>query len=231
MREAIILDIRADGKTTARFPGYAVELGTLGAEAAARAQELGDGLALDAFTAPASDSDKELNRLVRRLAAHGFLEYRLARGSDGADEAVIEPQMPDYWPRLPALDDADVLVLSRFAYLRRRADDLVLELPRAGALFRICDPEIAAGHREARLAAAGQGAPPGGGRRRRRRFSPCSSTAASCSASIPRARAICARRRETTTSSCGTFTISCSTRARPKAGMPIRSAGLIPMPP
>ncbi len=145
MREAIILDIQADGKTTARFPGYAVELGTLGADAAARAQELGDGLALDAFAAATSDSDKELSRLVRRLAAHGFLEYRLARGSDGADEAVIEPLMPDYWPRLPALDDDHVLVLSRFAYLRRRADDLVLESPRAGALFRICDPEIAAG--------------------------------------------------------------------------------------
>jgi SagB-type dehydrogenase family enzyme len=145
MREAVTLDIRADGKTAARFPGYAVELGTLGTDAAARAEELGDGLALDAFTAATSDSDKELNRLVRRLAGHGFLEYRLARHRDGADEAVIEPQMPDYWPRLPALDDADVLVLSRFAYLRRRADDFVLESPRAGALFRICDPQIAAG--------------------------------------------------------------------------------------
>jgi SagB-type dehydrogenase family enzyme len=144
MREAITLDIGSDGKTAARFPGYAVELGTLGADAAARAQELGEGLALDAFTTPASDGDKELNRLVRRLAGHGFLEYRLARARDGADEAVIEPQMPDYWPRLPTLDDADVLVLSRFAYLRRRADDIVLESPRAGALFRICDPHIAA---------------------------------------------------------------------------------------
>jgi SagB-type dehydrogenase family enzyme len=145
MREAITLDIQADGKTAARFAGYAVELGTLGADAAARAPELGDGLALDAFAAAASDSDKELNRLLRRLAAHGFLEYRLAHHRDGADEAVIEPQMPDYWPRLSTLDDADVLVLSRFAYLRRRADDLVLESPRAGALFRICDPRIAAG--------------------------------------------------------------------------------------
>ena len=145
MREGIILDIQVDGKAAARFSGYAVELGTLGADAATRARELGDGLALDAFAAAASDSDKELSRLVRRLAGHGFLEYRLVRRSDGADQVVIEPQMPDYWPRLPAIDDADVLVLSRFAYLRRRADDLVLESPRAGALFRICDPEIAAG--------------------------------------------------------------------------------------
>ncbi len=36
------------------------------------------------------------------------------------------------------------IVLSRFAYLRRRGNEMVLELPRAGALFRICDPELAA---------------------------------------------------------------------------------------
>ena len=37
-----------------------------------------------------------------------------------------------------------MIVLSRFAYLRRRGNEMVLELPRAGALFRICDPKIAA---------------------------------------------------------------------------------------
>src|SRR5258707_8993973 len=37
-----------------------------------------------------------------------------------------------------------MIVLSRFAYLRRRGDEMVLESPRAGALFKICDPEIAA---------------------------------------------------------------------------------------
>ena len=35
LREHIALDVGVDGKTTARFPGYAVELGTLGADAAA----------------------------------------------------------------------------------------------------------------------------------------------------------------------------------------------------
>ena len=62
----------------------------------------------------------------------------------GEDQVVIEPQVPDYWPRTPQLGDADVLVLSRFAYLRRRGNEMVLESPRAGALFRICDPKIAA---------------------------------------------------------------------------------------
>ena len=33
---------------------------------------------------------------------------------------VIEPQVPDYWPRTPRLGDADILVLSRFAYMRRQ---------------------------------------------------------------------------------------------------------------
>jgi SagB-type dehydrogenase family enzyme len=144
VNERVTLDIAPDGRIVARFSGHEVSVGTLGPDAAARAQQLRDGLALEALASPASDSDKELLRLVRRLAGHGFLEHRLARTRDGADDAVIEPQMPDYWPRLPMLDDADTLVLSRFAYLRRRAGDLVLESPRAGALFRICDPEIAA---------------------------------------------------------------------------------------
>ena len=82
--------------------------------------------------------------MVRRLAAHGLLEYRLGRSRNGEDQVVIEPQVPDYWPRMPQLGDADVLVLSRFAYLRRRANEMVLESPRAGALFKICDPKIAA---------------------------------------------------------------------------------------
>jgi SagB-type dehydrogenase family enzyme len=56
---------------------------------------------------------------------------------------VIEPQVPDYWPRTPPLGNSDVLVLSRFAYMRRRGNDMVLESPRAGALFKICDARIA----------------------------------------------------------------------------------------
>src|SRR5262249_5951186 len=41
------------------------------------------------------------------------------------------------------LGNADVLALSRFAYMRRRGNDLVLESPRADGLFRIYDPKIA----------------------------------------------------------------------------------------
>ncbi|MGB7042166.1 MAG: hypothetical protein WBD83_21600, partial [Xanthobacteraceae bacterium] len=81
--------------------------------------------------------------MVRRLAARGLVEYRLGRSRGGADQVVIEPQLPDYWPRNPKLRDSDVVVLSRFSYMRRRADEMVLESPRAGALFKIRDPKIA----------------------------------------------------------------------------------------
>ena len=36
-----------------------------------------------------------------------------------------------------------MLALSRFAYMRRRGNDMILESPLAGALFRICNPKIA----------------------------------------------------------------------------------------
>jgi SagB-type dehydrogenase family enzyme len=77
------------------------------------------------------------------LAQHGLLEYRISSPGSGADQVVIEPQVGDYWPATPPLGNADVLVLSRFAYMRRRDNELVLESPRAGALFRICEPTIA----------------------------------------------------------------------------------------
>jgi SagB-type dehydrogenase family enzyme len=71
------------------------------------------------------------------------LEYRLGQAHDRGDKVVIEPQVADYWPRMPELANNETIVLSRFAYLRRRGDEIVLESPRAGALFRICDPSIA----------------------------------------------------------------------------------------
>ena len=81
--------------------------------------------------------------MVRRLARHGLLEYCLGPVGNRAPQVVIEPQLPDYWPQTPPLGNADVLVLSRFAYIRRRGNEMVLESPRAGALFKICDPKIA----------------------------------------------------------------------------------------
>jgi SagB-type dehydrogenase family enzyme len=147
----VTLEARLDGNIVACFDGHSVGLGQYSANAAVRARNLRTGLPLRSF---ASDNaiDNEVQRLVRRLAAHGLLEYRLARpgngqdqgGNHGEDQVVIEPQVPDYWPRAPQLGPDDLLALSRFAYMRRRGNEMVLESPRAGAVFRICDPKIAA---------------------------------------------------------------------------------------
>ena len=107
-----------------------------------RAQDLRTGLPLAALAPRRREVEKEIDLLVRRLARRGLLEYRL--GHDDKDQVVIEPQVPDYWPQTPKLGDAETIVLSRFAYLRRRGNEMVLESPRAGALFKICDSEIAA---------------------------------------------------------------------------------------
>jgi SagB-type dehydrogenase family enzyme len=132
-----------NGKVTATIEGQALGLGTLSPGAAERVQSLRTGLPLASFASGRRSSDKEIDRLVRRLARHGLVEYGLRRPR-GGEQVVVEPQLPDYWPQTPPLRDSETLVLSRFAYLRRRADELVLESPRAGALFRIRDPRIAA---------------------------------------------------------------------------------------
>jgi len=149
LRGHVRLEAQANGEIVAGFDGYLDGLGTFGPRTADRAQELRIGLPLSSFASDSRNFDKEIGRLVQRLARRGLLEYRLGRLRDGDDLVVIEPQVPDYWPQAPQLGqapqigDADALVLSRFAYMRRRGDEMVLESPRAGALFRICDPQIA----------------------------------------------------------------------------------------
>jgi SagB-type dehydrogenase family enzyme len=123
--------------------GHAVDLGTYSAPTAERAQGLRTGLPLGSVARDEGRAKSETDLLVRRLARHGLLEYRLGR-SRRQDQVVIEPQLADYWPRVPPLGDTDTLVLSRFAYMRRRGNDMVLESPLAGALFKICDPDVAA---------------------------------------------------------------------------------------
>ena len=138
----VTLEARTDGNIVACLGGYSVGFGQFGTAAADSAQELRRGLPLSSFASQRRSVEKEIHLLVRRLARHGLLEYALGRPR-GKDQVVIEPQVPDYWPQTPPLGDADVLVLSRFAYMRRRGNEMVLESPRAGALFRICDPKTA----------------------------------------------------------------------------------------
>jgi SagB-type dehydrogenase family enzyme len=138
----VTLHAQAGGDIVARFDDVALGLGKFSAEAAERAKRLHVGLPLSTFVSGNRKPDKEVLVLVRRLAGRGLIEYRLGR-TQSEDLVVIEPQLPDYWPHLPQLGDADTLVLSRFAYMRRRANEMVLESPRAGALFKICNPKIA----------------------------------------------------------------------------------------
>ena len=140
----VTLEARADGKIAACFAGGSVSLGTFSAGTAKHVQDLRQGLPLASLASGNRNTDKEIDLLVRRLARHGLLEYRLPGALNDEDQVVIEPQLADYWPQAPQLGDDDVIVLSRFAYMRRRGSELVLESPRASALFRICDPTIAA---------------------------------------------------------------------------------------
>jgi SagB-type dehydrogenase family enzyme len=140
----VALEAQANGDLIVSFGGgYSLGLGKLSADAAARAQQLRTGLPFAVF-AGTRPVDKEVDSLVRGLARRGLLEYVLRRTPDEADPVVIEPQLAAYWPCVVPLADVDVLALSRFAYLRRRGTEMVLESPRAGALFRIGDPQIAA---------------------------------------------------------------------------------------
>ena len=139
----VTLEAHANGKIVACFDHQSVDLGQLSPVAVGRARDLRVGLPLNSFKLGGTNLDNEIHSLVSRLASRGLLEYRLG-ASPTLDDVVIEPQIPDYWPQTPQLDNADVLVLSRFAYLRRRANDLLLESPLGGAAFRICNPKIAA---------------------------------------------------------------------------------------
>jgi SagB-type dehydrogenase family enzyme len=141
LNSRIRLGLAHDGSLAASLDGYAIPLPRLSAGAAKRAQELRDGLPLKSFSAGRNAVEKEIGLLVRRLARQGLIEYPLMQGD--AEIAVIEPQTADYWPDIKQPASSDMLALSRFAYLRRRGADMVLESPRAAALFRICKAEVA----------------------------------------------------------------------------------------
>jgi SagB-type dehydrogenase family enzyme len=100
-------------------------------------------LPVASFSPAKTQSDQDNELLARRLARSGLLEYRLTSPA-GKELVAIEPQISGYWPQIATLASADNIVLSRFAYLRRRGSELVLESPRSPALFRISDPKAAA---------------------------------------------------------------------------------------
>ncbi|MBR0705484.1 SagB/ThcOx family dehydrogenase [Bradyrhizobium liaoningense] len=135
--------MQPDGNIAASLGDYCVNLGQFSAAAMDRARHLSIGLPLASFAGKSSLA-RDIDALVHRLARQGLLEYRLSSSHDERDLVVIEPQVPEYWPRRAKLGSRDTIVLSRFAYLRRRGNEMVLESPLGGALFRIGDPAIAA---------------------------------------------------------------------------------------
>jgi len=143
VNDQVTLDVYDNGKVGAFFDGYGVDIGHVSVGAVPRARELSQGLPLGSFSPARKDVDRQIEGLVRHLARSGLLEYRLT-APRGRELAAIEPQMADYWPQIAKLGNADTIVLSRFALLRRRGSELVLESPRSPALFRIVDPALAA---------------------------------------------------------------------------------------
>ena len=139
----VTLEASADGTVVARFEdGYRQGFGKFSAAALKRLPELKAGFPL-ASIAKASAANQDVSALLRRLARSGLLEYRFGPGG-GDSLIVIEPQVAAYWPEMAKIGDSETVVLSRFAYLRRRGGELVMESARAGALFRISDPKFAA---------------------------------------------------------------------------------------
>jgi len=139
----VTLETEADGSLVARLGGFTQGLGKFTPAISKHIAELRTGLPLTSFSGGRA-ADKEIDLLVRRLARSGLVEYRLGPAQGGQDQVTIEPQMADYWPRVSEISSTDTVALSRFAYLRRRGKEMVLESPRAGALFRITDPKVAA---------------------------------------------------------------------------------------
>ena len=127
LNERVTLEAQAPGNVAACFDGYRVELGKFSAAAVKSALALRTGLPITSFTPARSAVNKEIALLVRRLAHSGLLEYRVAPLRSGKDMIVIEPQMADYWPEVAKLNASDTVALSRFAYLRRRGNDMMLE--------------------------------------------------------------------------------------------------------
>src|SRR4051812_38545119 len=84
----VALEARSSGEVFACFGDEHVRLGEFSPAATARVPELSIGLALGGSASAPGEADTEIEALVRRLARHGLLEYRLAHSLEGEDEVV-----------------------------------------------------------------------------------------------------------------------------------------------
>ena len=123
-----------------------------------RAQGIGAGLAVRVVLA-GPQAGRQGDRAARpppgAQRPPGISAHATARAASRSSSR----RLPTTGRRSRSSRNSDTIVLSRFAYLRRRGNDLVLELPRAAALFRICDPETRRLDRHAVIAAEDRRAP------------------------------------------------------------------------
>src|SRR6516165_9254431 len=224
----VALEAQPNGEIAARFYGHSVILGRFSAAASHRAQILRAGLPLSELASGARGVNKEIVLLVQRLGRLGLLEFRLGRSLRGADRVIIEPQVPDYWPRMPHLNETDTLALSRFSYLRRRGSVLVLGSHARAHCFEFAIPKLQPrwpcwlprNRSESSVDAAVPS---------ESRCSPCWLIAKSYSNLMLLTTADFGRPRATTAWFSGISTIFCFTPAARKADTPIRWAGSILM--
>ncbi|MGA9947019.1 MAG: dehydrogenase, partial [Xanthobacteraceae bacterium] len=84
----VTLETSANGDVAVAFDGRSLGIAKLSPKAAECARGLRAGVPLRFFAAAKSGADQEVHMLVRRLAARGLLEYRLAQSRGGADHVV-----------------------------------------------------------------------------------------------------------------------------------------------
>ena len=135
------LQAQPDGNVTASFDEFSLPLGKYSIDALKRAQAIGAGLPFASFTSARSWSTRRSSSWSsgwREPACWNIASDQRTRTSRSSSH-----RSPVTGRRLPKCKATDTVVLSRFAYLRRRNNDMVLESPRSAALFQICDPRLA----------------------------------------------------------------------------------------
>ena len=144
LRRRVRLEAQANGEIVACFDGYSVGLGTFSAAAADRAQELRKVCRSARLRPPAGISTKrwiswsgDWPGTVYWSTASGARQTARTRSSSNRRLPIIgRKRRNSAMPRLSSCRGSPIM--------RRRGNEMVLELPRAGALFKICDPKIAA---------------------------------------------------------------------------------------
>ena len=172
--------------------------------------------------------DKEIELLVRRLALHGLLEYRLGRSRNRGDRAIRARTRSSSSRRSPTIGrrrrnsarptcsscrGSRICAGAATTWCWSRRDQARCS---GFAIRRLPPPSRRCRRRNRSSGSAGRTAFPESS------CSPCWSNAEFCSSSTRPATAGCGPTRATTASCSGTFTTFCFTRAARKAGTPTR---------